>query len=325
MQARPFHPLRFDGRVAVVTGAGRGLGREHALLLAERGADVVVNDIAMGPDGVEGGEWPARQVVAQIRERGGRAIASEHSVVDGADRIVAAAIAAFGRIDILVNNAGISGGGLFPDIPAAQWQRLLDIHLGGTVALCRAAWPHLKAGAQGRIVNTSSSAAMGSPYTAHYGTAKAALIGLTRTLAIEGAPWGITANAVMPSAFTRLTAQVPNEALRDFLENRFPAHKVAPFVAWLVHSRTTVSGETFTVGAGHAARVAFAVGPGAHAQEDTPEAWDAVMDSVMSMDGASHPASMIDELCLSLRRLGPQGHDMATALAQRAGKGPTAF
>jgi NAD(P)-dependent dehydrogenase (short-subunit alcohol dehydrogenase family) len=326
MQACTMNPLRFDGKVAIVTGAGRGLGREYALLLAARGASVVVNDIAIGPNGDdESGASPARAVVAEIVQVGGRAIASDHSVVDGAARIVADAVAAFERIDILINNAGISGGGLFPDIDAAQWRRLLDIHLGGTVAMCREAWPHLRASGAGRIVNMSSSASMGAQYTAHYSTAKAALIGLTRTLAIEGEALGITANAVMPSAYTRLTAQVPNEPLRHFLEERFPASRVAPFVAWLAHEGTKVTGETFTVGAGRAARVAFIVGEGGRVGEDSPEAWAAVADQVMSLDNASTPASMMQELCFSLRCLGADGASMADALESQAGRGATAF
>jgi NAD(P)-dependent dehydrogenase (short-subunit alcohol dehydrogenase family) len=325
-QASTTNSLRFDGKVAIVTGAGRGLGREYALLLAARGASVVVNDIAIGPNGDdEGGPSPAREVVEEIMQTGGRATASVHSVADGAARIVADAVEAYGRIDILINNAGISGGGLFPDIDPAQWQRLLDIHAGGTVAMCREAWPHLRAAGAGRIVNMSSSASMGAQYTAHYSTAKAAVIGLTRTLAIEGAPMGITANAVMPSAYTRLTAQVPNEPLRQFLEERFPASRVAPFVAWLAHERTHVNGETFTVGAGRAARVAFVVGEGAQVAEDSPEAWAAAAGQVMSLDNGATPASMMQELCFSLRCLGPDGASMADALDNVAGRGKTAF
>jgi NAD(P)-dependent dehydrogenase (short-subunit alcohol dehydrogenase family) len=325
MPSSSAQPLRFDGKVAIVTGAGRGLGREYALLLAARGASVVVNDIPIGLDGTQGGDAPARAVVAEIVASGGRAIASEHSVADGASLIVGDAMAAFGRVDVLINNAGISGGGLFADNEAVQFQRLLDIHLGGTVAMCREAWPVLRAAGAGRIANMSSSASMGAQYTSHYGTAKAALIGLTRSLALEGAPLGITCNAVMPSAYTRLTAQVPHEQLRRFLEDRFPASKVAPFVAWLAHERTTVNGETFTVGAGRAARVAFVVGEGAQVAVDSPEAWAAVAREVMSLEQAVTPASMIQELCFTLRCLGADGQAMAEALEVQAGRGPTAF
>jgi NAD(P)-dependent dehydrogenase (short-subunit alcohol dehydrogenase family) len=326
MQDRKTLPFRFDGKVAIVTGAGRGLGRHYALLLAARGASVVVNDIAIGPNGEdEACASPASVVVAEIEQAGGRALASDHSVADGAHLIVADAVSAFGRIDILVNNAGISGGGLFPDIEPEAWRRMLDIHLGGTVAMCREAWPHLLASGAGCIVNMSSSASMGAPYCAHYSTAKAAVIGLTRTLALEGEPFGIRTNAVMPSAYTRLTAQVPNEPLRQFLEERFPASRVAPFVAWLAHERTQVNGEAFTVGAGRAARVAFVVGPGVHVDEETPEAWAMAEEQVMSLAPGSVPASMMQELCLSLRSLGHAGESMALLLESRASSGSTAF
>ena len=326
MLPRTSTPLRFDGKVAIVTGAGRGLGREYAMLLAARGASVVVNDIAIGPTGddEEGGS-PASDVAAEITKGGGQAVASDHSVADGAAMIVADAISAFGRIDILINNAGISGGGLFPDIDPTQWRRMLDIHLGGTVGMCRAAWPHLQASPAGRIVNMSSSASMGAQYCAHYSTAKAALLGLTRTLAIEGDHVGITANAVMPSAYTRLTAQVPNEPLRQFLEDRFPVSRVAPFVAWLAHEQTKVNGETFTVGAGRAARVAFAVGAGGQVIEDSPEAWAAIEEQVMSLNGAATPSSMLSELCFALRCIGSDGASMAIDLERQAGRGKTAF
>jgi hypothetical protein len=129
----------------------------------------------------------------------------------------------------------------------------------------------------------------------------------------------------MPSAYTRLTAQVPNEPLREFLEQRFPASRVAPFVAWLAHERTTVNGETFTVGAGRAARVAFVVGEGAQVSDDAPEAWAAAADQVMSLDHTFTPASMMQELCFSLRCLGSEGLEMAQALQAQAGRGATAF
>lgn len=296
--------LRFDDRVAIVTGAGRGLGSEYALMLAARGAKVVVNDFACGPDGAPGGQNPADDVVREIEQAGGTAVAAPYSVTDQAAAIVDTAISAYGRLDILVNNAGISGGGWFAEIPPADWQRMIDTHLDGTVAVTRAAWPHL-AKNQGRIVNSSSNASFGAPFTSHYSTAKSAMIGFTRSLALEGEASNVAVNAIMPAAYTRLTAQIPDPVLRDYLAANFQPERVAAFVVWLL--TTDITGEIFSVGAGRAARVVLAEGPAALAAEDTPEAWDAVAGQVMSLDGLRAPLTLIDELCEHLADLGSDG------------------
>ncbi len=297
--------LRFDGQVAIVTGAGRGLGREYALMLAARGARVVVNDFACRPDGAPGGANPADEVVRAIEQAGGTAVAAPYSVTDQAAAIVDTAISTYGQLDILVNNAGISGGGWFAEIPPADWQRMIDTHLDGTVAVTRAAWPHLARGGQGRIVNSSSNASFGAPFTSHYSTAKSAMIGFTRSLAMEGAASNIAVNAIMPAAYTRLTAQIPDPVLRDYLAAHFQPERVAAFVVWLLTS--DINGEVFSVGAGRAARVVLAEGPAALAAEDTPEAWDAVAGQVMALDGLRTPLSLIDELCEHLTDLGSEG------------------
>ena len=301
--------IHFDGRVAIVTGAGRGLGRQYALMLAARGAKVVVNDFACGPDGSPAAENPADDVVREIEQAGGVAVAAKHSVTDGAQAIVDTAVSQFGQLDILVNNAGISGGGWFAEIPPADWQRMIDTHLDGTVRMSRAAWPHLAKTGAGRIVNSSSNASFGAPFTTHYSTAKSAMIGLTRSQAAEGAMAGITVNAIMPAAYTRLTAQIPDPVLRDYLATHFPPERVAAFVVWLLSSG--INGEIFSVGAGRAARVVLAEGPAALATEDTPEAWAALESQVMSLDTMRAPLSLMDELCEHLEDLGGEAAGIA--------------
>ncbi|AZI34972.1 SDR family NAD(P)-dependent oxidoreductase [Caenibius tardaugens NBRC 16725] len=306
--------VRFDDQVAIVTGAGRGLGREYALLLAARGAKVVVNDYACAADGSPDDNNPADDVVREIEQAGGSAVAARYSVTDNAAAIVDTAISAFGRLDILVNNAGISGGGWFAEIPIDDWARMIDTHLGGTVAVTRAAWPHLARQGAARIINSSSNASFGAPFTTHYSTAKSAMIGFTRSLAEEGGAAQITVNAVMPAAYTRLTAQIPDPVLRDHLAANFQPERVAAFVGWLLS--TEISGEIFSVGAGRAARVVLAEGPAALVAEDTPEAWSAVESQVMSLNGLRAPLSLIDELCEHLGDLGGDSAAIATTIRE---------
>lgn len=313
--------LRFDGKTVLVTGGGRGLGRDYALLFAARGARVVVNDPGSGTDGSASTERPAQQVVTEIEAAGGMAVADENSVQDG-QAVIDTAVRAFGGLDVVINNAGISGGGWFGEVPAEEWDRLVQIHLGGTVAITRAAWPHLAKSGAGRVVNMSSSAAFGAAFTSQYSTAKAGILGLTRSLGDEGRSMGITVNAVMPSAITRLTRQIPTVALRNYLERYFGPERVAPFVAWLAHESTKISGEIFAVGGGRAGRVVLAEGEGAAVQEDTPEAWAAVADKVLSLDNLHVPLSMNEELWWKMGLLNEEGARLANELRNAAGDGP---
>lgn len=249
-----FAEMRFDGRVAIVTGAGRGLGRDHALLLAQRGAKVVVNDVAADH---------AQQTVADIIEAGGLAVADIHSVVDGSEKIVETALESFGRLDIVVNNAGRGGPtGTLEQTTDAQVATIISTHLVGTYSMCRAAWPHLRSQQYGRLLITSSAAAVGSLGMPAYSMAKAGLIGLGRSLALEGAPDNITVNILMPIGYTRSAALNPHEDTRRWMEENFPPHLCAPTAAFLVHEDVPCSGEILTTGAGRAALIATVGVPG---------------------------------------------------------------
>jgi len=312
------NPLRFDGKVAIVTGAGRGLGREYAKLLALRGARVVVNDLGSAPDGAPTHETPAETVAGEINASGGIAIANHDSVVDGAEQIIASALDHFGQLDILVNNAGFASfdiSGPFANIPVDIWEQMLGTHLDGTINMARAAWPYLSKSKAGRIINTSSAASFGAPFASHYSTAKSSMIGFTRSLAGEGLRFGMTVNALMPSAFTRLTAQIPNDPLRRYMSARFTPERVAPFVTWLAHETTHVNGEIFAVGGGMACRVILARAQGAaRVSADTPEAWASEADHVLDINQTSVPLNMMEELCCELHLMDDEGKALAETL-----------
>jgi NAD(P)-dependent dehydrogenase (short-subunit alcohol dehydrogenase family) len=288
-----------DGKVAVVTGAGGGIGRATALVLAANGAKVVVNDIGATVTGEGQDAGPAQRVVQEIEQANGagRAVANSGSVAswEDAQRMVQDAIDNFGRIDIVVNNAGITGGGPFDEMPAEYFDLLVDTHYGGAVRVSRAAWPHLKAAGAGRIVNMSSASVFGT-----------GIFGLTRALAAEGRYSGINVNSVMPAAFTRMTAQLPDDdGFRTFLETYFPPDKVAPFVVYLAHESTAISGETFSVGADRAARV-FLAECGGVQSDGTPESYAAQADALLSIEGWEIPSDMMDEVRYSSDHLGSE-------------------
>lgn len=238
-----------DGRVVVITGAGGGLGREYALLLAASGARVVVNDLGGARDGSGSGPTAADAVVAEIRDAGGEAVASYDSVADetGGAAVVAAALDAFGRVDGVVANAGILRDGMFHKMDAGAWDAVLKVHLYGAFHVVRAAWGHLREQRHGRVVvATSTSGIYGNVGQANYGAAKGGLVGLVQTLALEGARHGVLANAVAPMAATRMTADV---APPEVLKTLSPAH-VAPVVGHLLSDECTESGAVVVVGGG---------------------------------------------------------------------------
>lgn len=282
--------LRFDGRVAVVTGAGGGLGASHAAALAARGAMVVVNDLGTTLDGDGHDRNPAEEQVARIVAAGGRAVANFEDVSnpDGAARIIAHAIDAFGRIDIVVNNAG----NFISDVPLEQTtperlDRLWRVHVQGTVNVLRAAWPHFVAANYGRVVNTASQAGyLGVPNKYEYDIVKSSMLGLTKTLAFEAAQHGIRANALCPAANTRplraMADELPEGTLPSgFFGPAFDPALVSPLVVWLAHEDCPANGETFMAMSGTVTRMVVAETHGFFAPdlsaEDIRDNFDRIM------------------------------------------------
>ncbi|OZC87712.1 short-chain dehydrogenase [Rhodococcus sp. 05-340-1] len=287
--------LRFDDRVVVITGAGRGIGRAHARLLAQRGAAVIVGDLGARTDGsgVEA-ENPADAVVAEIKEAGGRAVActADVSTDSGAVALVEAAISNFGRLDGLVNNAGIIRTAAFTDVPDEEYQRHLDVHYFGALRLCRAAWPHLQASGSGRIVNTISQAMLGNAMMTHYGSSKGAVFGLTRNLAVEGLEHGILVNALAPGAGTRM-AEAGADGLSDeilhYMRTSLTPEHVAPVAAYLLHPSNTVTGEVFNVAGGAVNRLAILNTTGITDPNLTIESVSDRFDEIMAITSEAIP------------------------------------
>lgn len=254
----------FDGQVALVTGAGDplGLGFAHARYLVERGARVVLNDYGGGTLGlpVQGVDESVAETAAErLRELGGDVVANAGDVgdPDTAEQMVAAALDRWGRLDIVVNNAGIASAQFFPEVDADEVERHVRVTLLGCLQTARAAWPHFVEQGRGRIVNTGSPACFGNEIAA-YASTKAGLFGLTRTAAIFGAPHDIRVNLLLPAAYSRLTALLPENGFKERLREDFGSDRIAPLVGWLVSERCNVSGETFTAGAGGFSRVVYA-------------------------------------------------------------------
>eukprot|EP01063_Lacrimia_lanifica_P036824 TRINITY_DN7400_c0_g1_i1.p1 TRINITY_DN7400_c0_g1~~TRINITY_DN7400_c0_g1_i1.p1 ORF type:complete len:311 (+),score=83.45 TRINITY_DN7400_c0_g1_i1:225-1157(+) len=239
--------LRFDGRVAIVTGAGNGLGKAYALELARRGASVLVNDLGAGLKGQTGlGEKVADQVVAEIRAAGGKAAANYDSVENGAS-IVEAAIAAFGRVDVVINNAGILRDVSFKRMSEKDWDLIMAVHLKGAYAVTRAAWPHMLKQKYGRVVNTSSAAGLfGNVGQANYATAKMGLVGFSQTLGKEGGKHNVFVNAIAPLAGTRMTATIMPPAATEGLKPEF----IVPLTLLLCHESSKANASYYEAGAG---------------------------------------------------------------------------
>ena len=295
---------RFEGRVAIITGAARGLGRSHARLLAAGGAKVLLNDLGGDTRGGGRSSAPVNSTVSEIVSAGGEAAADGHDVVTDAKAIVDAALERWGRVDIVINNAGISGGGPIDQIPPDDYDRMIDVHYRGAVAVLRAAWPTFRASGYGRVVNTSSGSVFGVPWTSAYVSAKSALIGLTRALALDGKSHGIKVNAIMPIAWTRLTEQVPDDAFRSFLASRFDPDLVAPFVGSLVCDSVPCTGEVFTVGGGIAARVFLGMARGYRADDPSVDDYLAHFDEICDLEGSFIPADSMEEIAYRAGQLG---------------------
>jgi hypothetical protein len=289
--------LRFDGRAVVVTGAGRGFGRCHALLLASRGAKVVVADYGVDLDGSGSSAGPAQEVVDEIRAAGGDAVAACANVADEASAasIVQIALDSFGRIDAVVNNAGIVDHHWFDEQTPEQFRRNADVHYLGTVYVCKAVWPHFQAAGYGRIVNTTSEAIIGNvPKATAYSGAKGGVFAFTRALALDGMRQGIRVNAVAPRGNTRMSAKsvlahtfdMPEEAFDIPFIDQMNPEKVSPTVAYLAHESCAVNGETFISGMGMVARLALVAAPGFSSDDMTPEAIAQNISTAMDMTDA---------------------------------------
>ncbi|MBV8930567.1 MAG: SDR family NAD(P)-dependent oxidoreductase [Mycobacteriaceae bacterium] len=276
--------LRFDNRVAVVTGAGRGLGRAYAMLLAERGAKVVVNDSGgnLSGEGLDG--RPANDVAREIGAMGGDAVASTESVASavGGKAIIDTALEHYGRIDILVHNAGIVRRGSLKDMTYEDFDAVLDVHLRGAFHLVRPAFPLMCDAHYGRIVLTSSIGGLyGNAGVAGYAAAKAGVVGLANVVALEGAAEGVRCNVIVPGAVTRMAEGADTSAYPPM-----EPELVAPVVGWLAHESCSITGEMLVGIAGRVARAVVAETPGVHCRAWSIEAVAEQMDAIRDPAGA---------------------------------------
>lgn len=277
--------LRFDDRVAVVTGGGRGLGRAYALLLASRGAKVVVNDIGGSLTGDGADDGPAQDVVRDIIAAGGEAVASVESVATsaGGKAIVDTALEHFGRIDVLVHNAGNVRRAALRDISYSDFESVVDVHLRGAFHVVRPAFPMMCDAGYGRIVLTSSIGGLyGNHDVVNYAVAKAGVIGLSNVAAIEGAAHGVKSNVIVPAAVTRMAEGIDTSAYPPM-----DADLVAPAVGWLAHESCSITGEMLIALAGRLARAFIAETPGVYrpswSMEDVGEHLDAIRDDTAAL------------------------------------------
>jgi NAD(P)-dependent dehydrogenase (short-subunit alcohol dehydrogenase family) len=290
--------LGYDGKVAIITGAGGGLGRQHALLLARRGALVVVNDLGGAVDGTGANVGAAQKVVDEITAAGGEAVADTNSVAtpEGGAAIVQSAIDAFGRVDIVINNAGILRDKSFHNMGSDLVDPVLDVHLRGAFHVTQPAWVRMREQGYGRIVSTSSAAGIfGNFGQANYGAAKMGLVGFTNVLAVEGAKYNIKVNAIAPLALTRMT-----ENIMGGLGDKLDPALVTPVVAWLVHEDCPVTGEVYSVGGGRVARVFIGETPGYYKADLTPEDVATNVEAIRATDGYAIPNNLGDETALYL-------------------------
>jgi NAD(P)-dependent dehydrogenase (short-subunit alcohol dehydrogenase family) len=304
----------FTGQVAIVTGAGRGLGRLYALELARRGASVVVNDLGGSVDGTGADPVVADLVVEEIELTGGTAVASHDSVdsPEGGEAIVQAAVDRFGRVDAVVSNAGILQTLPFEDLTPAGWRRMLQVHLDGGFYLGQPAFRVMRSRGYGRFVFIASSAGLfGQPHAAHYAAAKAGLVGLANVIAIEGAEHGILANAVLPFGYSRMVSETVGDAdqlpeVAKFLDAIEP-ELVVPLVVFLASRACELTHHNFSACAGRFARVFVGLGDGWLAEPGSKPAAEDVAEhltEVVATEPFTVPASIFDEVADICSRLG---------------------
>lgn len=288
-------PVNLQDRVVIVTGAGGGLGRAHALLFAAHGARVVVNDLGGTTHGEGANASAADRVVEEIRAAGGTAVANHDSVTDGA-RIVEQALDSFGRVDVLVNNAGILRDKTFHKMDDSDWERVYRVHVEGAYKVTHAAWPHLREQNWGRVIFTSSTSGIyGNFGQANYGMAKLGLYGLTRTLAIEGRKYGVLVNAIAPTGGTRMTeGLIPPQVFE-----RLRPELISPLVVYLGSEQCQDSGELYEVGGGWIGKVRWERSQGVgfdpragFTPEQVADNWARIGD----FDGAGHPQDSLQAM-----------------------------
>ena len=291
--------LGYDGKVAIITGAGGGLGRQHALLMASRGALVVVNDLGGALDGSGSDKGAAQKVVDEIVALGGDAVADTNSVStpEGGAAIVAGAVKAFGRVDIVINNAGILRDKSFHNMEPSLMNPVFDVHLKGAFHVTQPAFVLMREQGYGRIISTSSAAGIfGNFGQTNYGAAKMGLVGFTRVLAVEGAKYNIKANAIAPLALTRMTESLFSGAMAEKLQPGL----ISPIVAYLAHEDCPVSGEVYSVGGGRVARVFIAETEGYHNANLTMEDVRDNFAQIRNEEGYKVPANIGEETSMFL-------------------------
>ncbi len=309
--------LRFDERVALVTGAGRGMGREHALLLARRGARVVVADRGVGLYGSGSDSAPADETVALICDEGGEAVAYTEDLSDtrGASNAVAAALQIYGRLDALVHNAGFTLGSM--DFGSEQIDRLdalLAINARAAFTLCREAWPAMQAHGSGRVVLVGSTAIYGIAGSVSYSAAKAAYIGLTRALAAAGESNNIKVNMVSPAGATRMAENMAEGEFRDWFLKTCRAELVSPLVGLLCHETCPVSGELFVAGGGRVARTVIGETAGWTDPDMTVEQLAQAMPQIMAQEPVANPRTTGEALALFMETMGFSPSEPASGL-----------
>lgn len=296
--------IGFDGRVAIITGAGGGLGRQHALELARRGARVVVNDLGGSVSGEGGDVGPAQKVVSEIEALGGEAVADTNSVAtpDGGRAVVQTALDAFGTVDVLVNNAGILRDKSFHNLDQAMIEAVIQVHLLGAFYVTQPAFQVMREKGYGRIVSTSSnSGLLGNFGQSNYGAAKMGLVGLTNVLAIEGRKNNIKANAIAPVAATRMT-----EGLFEDLIDKMDPALVSPLVAYLASEACEVSGEIYSAAGGIISRFFIGLTPGYYNPELTAEDVAAHLAEIRDETGYIVPEDNTGELRKILHTISPR-------------------
>lgn len=289
--------IRFDNKVAVVTGAGGGLGKAYALLLAARGAKVVVNDLGGTFDGSGSDATPAQQVVDDIKAADGEAVANYDSVAEweSAQKIINTAVESYGRLDILINNAGILRDKSIIKMEMEDYRKIMSVHLDGTFFCTKAAFAIMKEQAYGRIVSTASAAGLyGNFGQTNYGAAKMGIAGMMNSVAQEGARYNIKANTIVPTAGTRLTFTVMPEDVIGKVKPEF----VAPAVAWLCSEECNETARMISAGGGYFSRAAVVEGPGVvfdSTKEITVEMFVEKLDQIMSLEGGREFASAMEQ------------------------------